>query len=371
VRHHLSFLRHRPPIDNPRRTPFSHRLSWKQPANVLQPPPPQRSKDIAGMGRAEAGSVKAVSNQIKSKGLTRLRWYCQVCQKANRDANAMKMHCQSESHVRNMMIVSENQSSFLKQFSDEFAQAFVSLLRTSHGEKSVNANHFYNEYIADKNHLHMNATRWTSLTDFVKYLGREGICRVEEGEKGLHIAYVDNSPEAVRRREALRRKGLQEQGHERLDEKQIQAQIKRAQAARKDDEVDEEQRLLKREEGEKITLSFGAKAAAKADVGEALRREVSAASGDVGGESTDLAGAAEEPEEKAKPLAGFSMKMGAKPEKKNVFAAAKKNKPKASIEQPKKISEAERIMKEEMERKRSRDRVGFSMPSAKRHKTDR
>lgn len=42
------------------------------------------------MGRAEAGSTKAISNQLKSKGLTRLRWYCQVCEKACRDANAFK-----------------------------------------------------------------------------------------------------------------------------------------------------------------------------------------------------------------------------------------------------------------------------------------
>lgn len=42
------------------------------------------------MGRAEAGSTKAISNKLKSKGLTRLRWYCQVCEKACRDANAFK-----------------------------------------------------------------------------------------------------------------------------------------------------------------------------------------------------------------------------------------------------------------------------------------
>ena len=317
------------------------------------------------MGRAEAGSVKAVSNHIKSKGLTRLRWYCQVCQKANRDANAMKMHCQSESHVRNMMIVSENQAAFLKQFSDEFVKDFVALLKTSHGEKMVNANHFYNEFIADKNHLHMNATRWTSLTDFIKYLGREGMCRVEEGDKGLQIAYVDNSPEAVKRREVLRRKAMQEQGHEKLDEKQIQAQIKRAQATRKEfEEVDEEVRQLKREEGEKIKLSFGTKPAAKPDAVEA-KTPVD------GYRSRTPETAREEPKAKPNPLGAFSMKISAKPDKKNVFAAAKKSKPKASLEQPKKVSEAERIMKQEMEQKRSRETVGFGIPSAKRQKNDR
>ncbi|KAF5655184.1 zinc finger rts2, partial [Fusarium heterosporum] len=31
------------------------------------------------MGKAEVGSTKFVANRMKSKGLQRLRWYCQVC----------------------------------------------------------------------------------------------------------------------------------------------------------------------------------------------------------------------------------------------------------------------------------------------------
>ena len=123
------------------------------------------------MGRAEAGSTKAISNQLKSKGLTRLRWYCQVCEKACRDANAFKyvtktppislspfsfatrtaansvvrMHCMSESHVRNMVIVGENSKAFIQDYSDQFLKDFLGLLKTAHGEKQVVANHFYQE----------------------------------------------------------------------------------------------------------------------------------------------------------------------------------------------------------------------------------
>ena len=34
----------------------------------------------------------------------------------------------------------------------------------------------YNEYINDRTHVHMNSTKWLTLTDFVKYLGRIGAC---------------------------------------------------------------------------------------------------------------------------------------------------------------------------------------------------
>lgn len=41
----------------------------------------------------------------------------------------------------------------------------------------------YNEYIADKNHVHMNGTCWTSLSGFVQTLASNGICEIEESER--------------------------------------------------------------------------------------------------------------------------------------------------------------------------------------------
>ncbi|CAG9943199.1 unnamed protein product [Clonostachys rosea f. rosea IK726] len=326
------------------------------------------------MPKAEVGSVKHLSNKLKSKGLQRLRWYCQVCEKQCRDANGFKLHSQSESHVRQMLIVGEDPKKHIENFSNEFLKDFLSLLKTGHGEKQVHINHFYNTYIANKEHIHMNATKWHSLTDFAQYLGKQGICRVEENEKGIHISWIDDSPEALRRREALKRKEAQDQGDEELEQRLLREQIKRAQAnsAKPTEEANEEDRELKRDEGEKIKLSFGAKPAAETakEAGDKAavpgETEVSTA------ESTDGSKATA-----AKPsgLGGISMKLGGgKPQTKNVFSQAKKNafstgsKKGGMAEQPKKISEAERIMKEEMERKRSRETAGFGMPSSKKHK---
>lgn len=334
------------------------------------------------MGKAEVGSTKYVANRMKSKGLQRLRWYCQVCEKQCRDANGFKMHTQSESHVRQMLVVGEDPKKFINDYSKQFQSDFLLLLRTGHGEKQVNMNRFYQEYIANKEHVHMNSTKWPSLTEFAKHLGREGICRVEENDKGLHIAWIDNSPEALRRKDALRRKEAQDQGNEELEQRMIREQIRRAQAntGAKDDQAEEdtEARELKRQDGEKIKLSFGAKPAttsespapASTDSGaEALK----SADADANAEKVKDSGAAP-----AKPsgFGGISMKLGGKPQTKNVFAQAKKNalsfgtKKNAMVEQPKKMSEAERIMKEEMEKKRSRSSAGFSMPSSKKQRNN-
>ena len=46
------------------------------------------------------------------------------------------------------------------------------------------ANNVYQEYIKDKNHIHMNATRWCTLSGFVQYLGSSGKCKIEDTDKG-------------------------------------------------------------------------------------------------------------------------------------------------------------------------------------------
>ncbi|TWU77560.1 hypothetical protein ED733_007626 [Metarhizium rileyi] len=328
------------------------------------------------MPKAEVGSTKHLSNKLKSKGLQRLRWYCQVCEKQCRDANGFKMHTQSESHVRQMLVVGEDPKKFINQFSDEFLKDFLQLLKTGHGEKQVHMNQFYQEYIANKEHIHMNATKWPSLTEFAKHLGREGICRVEETDKGIHISWIDNSPEALKRQEALRRKEAQDQGDEQLEQKMIKEQIRRAQAnvaSREGKPEDEEVRELKRQEGEKITLSFGPKSKqddSKPSNGESPPSEPPATIDSRGGEANKV-------DVKPPALGGLSMKIGGKPQTKNIFAQAKKNalaggpKKGAKIELPKKMSEAERIMREEMDKKRSRESAGFGfgMSSGKKQRS--
>ncbi|KAI6782863.1 zinc finger protein RTS2 [Emericellopsis cladophorae] len=334
------------------------------------------------MPKAEVGSTKHLSNKLKSKGLQRLRWYCQVCEKQCRDANGFKMHTQSESHVRQMLVVGEDPRKFINDFSNQFQRDFLTLLRTGHGEKEVQINRFYQEYIANKEHVHMNSTKWPSLTEFAKHLGREGICRVEENEKGIHIAWIDNSPEALRRRNALKRKEAEDQGNEEVEQRMIREQIKRAQAnARhdKEEERDAAERELKRQEGEKITLSFGggAKSTPKAESSNpTVEERTPEASGQISPPKEQKQPQQEEDRAPAQPagFGGVSLKLGGKPQTKNVFAQAKKNalsggKKGGFIDQPKKMSEAERIMKEEMERKRSRGSGGFSMPVPKKQKS--
>lgn len=294
-----------------------------------------------------------------------------------RDENGFKCHTQSESHVRQMLLIGEDPRKHINDYSHQFQRDFLQLLRTAHGEKKVHVNHFYQEYISNKEHVHMNATRWPSLTEFAKYLGREGICRVEDNDKGLHISWIDNSPEALRRQDAIRKKERQDRGDEEREQKLIREQIERAEmdAEQKTREEGEERaQELQRQEGETIKLNFGkpkekteaAAPAISADTEQGSEKAQRSGDGDNKCTSPPAGAAAPLPEK-------VSLKVGITSKPKNVFASAKKNalsgsKP-VTKEPPKKpMSEAERIMKEEIERKRMREASGFAGPNAKRQR---
>jgi len=160
------------------------------------------------MGKEKPGFLtpKAIANRIKAKGMQKLRWYCQMCEKQCRDENGFKCHTTSESHQRQLLLFADNSSKFMDGFSSEFNTCYVNTLKRRFGTKRVHANIVYQEYINDKDHIHMNSTRWLTLTDYVKWLGRKGICIVDETEKGWFVTYIDRDPETLRRQEEIERK---------------------------------------------------------------------------------------------------------------------------------------------------------------------
>ncbi|KAL9936864.1 hypothetical protein V8E36_004099 [Tilletia maclaganii] len=183
------------------------------------------------MPKAEAGSAKAASNAMKARGLTKLRFYCQICEKANRDENGYKCHIESESHLRKVAALGGKANGVIDDFSREFQDSFVQLLSRRFGTKRIKANRVYQEYIQERHHLHMNATRWLSLSEFVKHLGREGVVTVEDTEEGWFISWIDNSPGALARQDALQKMNRAKMNDEQRERKALQQQIARAEQA--------------------------------------------------------------------------------------------------------------------------------------------
>lgn len=130
--------------------------------------------------------------------------------------------------MRMMRVFAQNSGQILDQFSKEFEHGFLQILSHSHGGKKVSANRIYQEYIADKQHTHMNATIWTTLTGFCKYLGKEGKCEVEETEKGWFIKYIDRDPQVLLRQAQREERKQSELNEEEINKQIIDAQVKAA-----------------------------------------------------------------------------------------------------------------------------------------------
>ncbi|KAM9705048.1 DNA/RNA-binding protein KIN17 [Menidia menidia] len=255
------------------------------------------------MGKADFLSPKAIGNRIKAKGLQKLRWYCQMCQKQCRDENGFKCHCMSESHQRQLLLASENPTKFMDYFSDEFKRDFLELLRRRFGTKRVHNNIVYNEYISHREHVHMNSTQWETLTDFTKWLGRKGLCKVDETPKGWYVQYIDRDPETIRRQEEQARKKKQELDDEERSAKFIEEQVRRGRDLKETEENPVYTELKRENEEEKVTfnLSVGSavagpsksssalgasalKAAAAASTSSSVKRKESSSGSDSRGE---------------------------------------------------------------------------------------
>ncbi|XP_068143333.1 DNA/RNA-binding protein KIN17 [Drosophila tropicalis] len=202
------------------------------------------------MGRAEVGTPKYLANKMKAKGLQKLRWYCQMCEKQCRDENGFKCHTMSESHQRQLLLFADSPGKFLHSFSKEFSDGYMELLRRRFGTKRTNANKIYQEYIAHKEHIHMNATRWLTLSDYVKWLGRTGQVVADETEKGWFVTYIDRSPEAMEKQAKADRKEKMEKDDEERMTDFIEKQIKKAKSKEGDEDEQEKYTELKRESAE-------------------------------------------------------------------------------------------------------------------------
>ena len=198
-------------------------------------------------GNDEYTTAKYISKRMKARGLQKLRFYCQVCQKQCRDANGFNSHTKSSSHLNKILQVTEAD---IEAYTLQFQHDFLQSLKLNHGEKYISANKFYNEFIQDRDHVHMNATRFTSLSNFVKYLSTNGLVRVkletfssdhddDEGNRdrdlagdidmgSLLISYIDRSSENVLHKQKIKELEATEKTEQEIRNYLLQRQIEKS-----------------------------------------------------------------------------------------------------------------------------------------------
>jgi DNA/RNA-binding protein KIN17 len=147
-----------------------------------------------------------------------------------------------------MEIFGQDPHGEIRRYSEEFETTFLDHMKRCHPFSRISANMVYNELIAERHHIHMNSTKWLSLTEFVKYLGKEGKCRVEDTPKGWYIMLIQKDPfEEIGEKKRAKRDRADREEEER-HQRQLERQIERArQAAGEGGEGTEEEDLAARE----------------------------------------------------------------------------------------------------------------------------
>lgn len=173
-----------------------------------------------------------------------------------------------------MQVFGQNPTRIVDGYSEEFEANFLEHMKRSHRFSRVAATVVYNEYINDRHHVHMNSTEWATLTEFVKYLGRTGKCKVEETPKGWFITYIDRDSETLFKERLKNKRIKADMVEEEKQEREIRKQIEKAEqlmtAANGSDQSQEVEvkKELKLDSGVKIGFALGSSSSLSKIVGK-------------------------------------------------------------------------------------------------------
>lgn len=140
------------------------------------------------------------------KILSKVKYFCQMCEKQCRDANGFKCHMASESHRRQMALFLENPSKYIDEFSAQFEDQFSGLLDEMNAGEWLVANEVYSAIVRVPDHVHLNATKWTSFTEFLEYLSSKALIEMRTDaarNSGFEIRKLDpDRDEQLRQKQA-------------------------------------------------------------------------------------------------------------------------------------------------------------------------
>lgn len=113
--------------------------------------------------------------------LHKQKYFCQICEKACKDENGFKVHCKTPGHISKIKTLSEDSDFYINSYSRQFEDQFLRFLRLKgmSGDTFCSSN-LYQDFIKEiPNHIHLNATRWTKLTNFLYNLEAKGYLKIQ------------------------------------------------------------------------------------------------------------------------------------------------------------------------------------------------
>lgn len=127
--------------------------------------------------------------------LFKQKYFCQICNRQCQDKDGFNCHMNSNTHRLNMERVSKNPELYITNYSLQFEKDFLDILNRSSQQSFVGANKIYQEYITDKASIHLNATKWSTLTAFINDMENKGKIETKiQNQKEIFIRIIDLDP---------------------------------------------------------------------------------------------------------------------------------------------------------------------------------
>lgn len=141
-----------------------------------------------------------------------MKWYCNFCKRQCSDENGYKVHCSTFSHQAAVERFNRDPTGNRAAASNDFLSGFCGVLQgfssrlklkkgkgfsggvitaDEEGIDWVDSNLVYQEYIKDRHHIHLSATRWKSVAGFVRFIGQKGIAQIKK--KKTEIIHAANT----------------------------------------------------------------------------------------------------------------------------------------------------------------------------------
>lgn len=149
----------------------------------------------------------------------------------------------------------------------------------------IGANRFYQEYIKNKDHIHLNSTRWKFLVNVITFMREEKLLNVVESngvnDEQFHIGYIDNSPEGKKRRlrEQMGRTSYDEERIENDLGPSMELQIQRAEELKAQMETEKQPKVVSKPPKAKTKLSFGLKSKLNTKASSSLKGGIAKSTG--------------------------------------------------------------------------------------------
>ncbi|XP_041376222.1 DNA/RNA-binding protein KIN17-like [Gigantopelta aegis] len=106
----------------------------------------------------------------------------------------------TKEHQFQLLAFAEDPLTFTEKYSTAFEKGFLHVLKTKFGSDGVSPTKVYKQYISCEKCIYLNATRWNTLSEFVRHIEKSHKCVVHHRKKGRLLRLKSEESECTQRK---------------------------------------------------------------------------------------------------------------------------------------------------------------------------